>query len=326
MLQFRTASRGAEWLKNAKDELDNIFKEAVGYGEKRMNPRAIQIIDKDRYDIAETIVNVIQEEVENVNPLPFLVEQVSGDIRNNYIWRELDGALRVVSRAYGSKPLSQRLFFKEYSIHTSMKETAVEIPLEEVFAGAVTPSLAASEMALAITRYRVSTVLDALDTAIPSAADRTGVSGYNLRYTSSGGALDQADLDKAIDGLQDEAANPTIFGRHIALFPAIRGFTGFSDSVNDELTRRGQIGTYHGANIVQLRDPFAKRSADHLIRSDKVWVASGTRGAVFMDKPVSFLNWAITDPRTATFGTGVRLEDGLLVRDAYRYRIITITP
>lgn len=332
MPQFRTASWTPDTLRACREELDNMFREAVGYGNgNRMDPRAVQRLDADRVDIAETITNLIQEEVVNIDPLPLLVDQVTGDIRNNYIWQEMDGALRVVDRSYGSKPLSQRLTFSEYSMRTSMKEVAVEIPLEEVFSGRLTPSIAAQEMAIAITRYRVSMLLDAFDAAIPAGDDRTGLTGYTLRYTSTGGALTQAVVDKAIDGLADEGEGATIFGRHIALFPAMRAFTnsagvsGLNEETQRELFTRGVIGTYHGANILTLKDPYAKRSADHLIPSNKVWVASGTKGAIFMNKPVSFLNWAMTDARTATFGTGIRLEDGLLVHDPYRYRIITIT-
>lgn len=332
MPQFRTSSWTPQTLQSCRDELDNMFREAVGYGNgTRMDPRAIQRLDADRVDIAETIVNLIQEEVVNIDPLPLLVDQVTGDIRNNYIWQEMDGALRVVDRSYGSKPLSQRLTFKEYSMRTSMKEVAVELPLEEVFSGRLTPSIAAQEMAIAITRYRVSMLLDAFDAAIPSGDDRTGLSGYELRYTCTGGKLTQAELDKALDGLMDEGESPTVFGRYIALFPAMRAFTnsagvsGLNEQTQQEFFQRGVVGQYHGANLLVLRDPFAKRSADHLIPSNKVWVASGTKGAIFMNKPVSFLNWAMTDARTATFGTGIRLEDGLLVTDPYRYRILTIT-
>lgn len=326
MIQFRKGSWSKEKIVECKTELDNLFFEAVGKGESRMNPHAVQIIDKQRVDIAETIVNLVNEEVTSINPLPFLVNEVTGDIRNQYVWQELDSSLRVVTRAYGSKPLSQRLTFKEFSMSTSMKETAVEIPLEEVFSGRQTPSLAAAEMAIAIIRFRISNTVDLIDAAVPaSTADRTGVSGYTLRYTD-GGALSKANLDKAIDGLQDEGEGVAVIGRHVAMFPAIRAFSGWSDEINDEIARRGVIGQYHGATIVTLTDPYAKRTADHLIRKDRLYVAAGTKGCIYMTKPVDFLNWSFTDARTATFGTGIRLEDGILMHDAYKYRIMEVNP
>jgi hypothetical protein len=339
MSQFKTSSWSAEKIADCKKELDTLFREAVGYGNgKHMNPRASDVLHKDRFDIAQTITTFINQVVENINPLPFLVQEVTGDIRDQYTWQELDGTLRVVDRSYGSKPLSQRLTFKEHSMRTSMKETAVEIPLEEVFSGRLTPSMAAEEMALTITRYRVSMVLDALDAGIPSSTDdRTGLTGYTLRYTCAG-ALAQSVVDKALDGLYDEGENATMFGRHIAFFPAMRAFTnsagvsGLNENTGREFFERGQVATYHGARVVVLRDPLSQRHGEHLIPKNKVWVASsqangtgGLPGAIFMRKPVDFLNWTVVDPRTATWGQGIRWEDGLLVRDPYLYRLITIT-
>jgi hypothetical protein len=325
MRKMKTASWTGTKMQECRDTLDTMFREQLGYGNgKRMDPKGVKWITDNRVDIAETIVNLMQNEIDSIDPLPLLVEQTTGDIRNNYIWQELTGTVRVVDRAYGTKPLSQRLYFREHSIKTSMKETAVEFALEEVFAGRMTPSLAASEMAIARIRYRTSMVLDAIDAGVPNVADRTGQAGYTLRYTVAT-ALSAAVLDKAIDGLQDEGSNATVFGRHLALHPAIRGFSGWSDSVNDELQRRGQIGVYHGANIVTLRDPLGRRAEEHLIPYNKVWVASGAPGAVYMDKPVTFLNWAEVSARDAVFGTGIRFEDGVKVWDPYQYRIITIT-
>lgn len=325
MRKFKTANWSQDKMQECRNELDNMFRAQLGYGNgKRMNPQGVKFINDNRVDIAETIVNLMNNEIESIDPLPFLVESTTGDIRNDYIWQELTGTVRVVDRAYGTKPISQRLYFREHSIKTTMKETAVEFALEEVFAGRMTPSLAASEMAIARVRYRTSMVLDALDAGVPSVADRTGAAGYTLRYTVAT-TLSAAVLDKAIDGLQDEGANGTVFGRHLTLHPAMRAFTGWSDAYNDELQRRGQTGIYHGANVVTLRDPLGRRAETHLIPLNKVWVASSTPGAIYMDKPVTFLNWAEVSARDAVFGTGIRFEDGVRVWDPYQYRIITIT-
>jgi hypothetical protein len=327
MLQFRTASRSADELKTAKQELDEMFSVVIGT-QGRMNAKGVREIEENRFELAELIVQLISDEVAVTDPLPFLVESVSGDIRDQYIWQEMNSTLRVVNRSYGTKPHSQRLTFEEYGISTSHKELAVEIALEEVASGRITASQVAEEMAQTILRNRIKTVLDALDAAVPSQDDQTGLSGYTLRYTG----LTQANFDKAIDGLQDEAEGVTMFGRHIALAPAIRAFTGFadgtlmSDATKDALNVRGVIGTYHGAPIVTLRDQFHKRDPNtHLIGNDKVYLASGTKGAIWMEKDVSFLNWSVVDPRTSTFGTGIRLEDGLLVHDANQYRVMTAT-
>lgn len=327
MTTFRKASWTDEKRKDAKEDLNKIFRDAVGYGEKKMNPHAGRILDKDAIDIAQLIFRVIEQEVTVTDPLPFLVEEVTGDIRDNYLYHELDKSYRVVNRSYGSKPLSQRLTFKEYAIATTQKEVAVEIPLEEVFAGVFTPALAAEEIAFAINRFRISSVLDALDNGVAAVPDRTGVSGYTLRYTG----FTQANLDKAIDGLQDEAEAVSIFGRHIVINPVIRGFTGWAAGASalgqatmDELFARGVVGSYHNAQVVTLKDTFAKRAQSHVIRKDRVYIAGDVKGAFHMTKPVDFLNYAFTDPRTGTFATGVRIEDGTLVWDQWRYRIVEV--
>lgn len=317
MPQFKTASRSFDELKTAKAELDEMFSIVKGSNGK-LNNKAVQKLDTNRYEIAELILQIIKDTVLLTDPTPFLVDVVDGTLGNDYVFQELDSALRVVNRSYGSKPLSQRLVFKEYGMSTTHREVAVEIPLEEVAVGRITPSLVTDAMADAINRARIVNILAAIDAGVPSANDRTGKAGYTLRYTD----LTQANLDKAVDGLLDDSESPTIFGRHIALAPKIRGFSGWSAETLRDLETRGLIGNYHGASVVTLRDQYHKREAGHLLATNKAYLAAGTKGAKYMAKDVSFLNWAIVDPRTATFGVGTRVEDGVLVWDAYQYRII----
>jgi hypothetical protein len=325
MREFKVAKWSPDKIKDCRTDLDNMFREELGYGNgSKMNMHGVKRIGDNRVDIAETIMQLVQNEIDTIDPLPFLVRQVEGDIRNDYVWQELTGTLRVTDRAYGTTPMSQRLYFHEYSMKTAMREVAVEFALEEVFAGRMTPSLAATEMATAIVRNRIALVLDALDAGVPSQADRTGVSGYNLRYTVSG-ALSAAVLDKAIDGLRDEGDSATVFGRHVRLWPDMRAFSSWSDNITEDFQLRGQIGNYRGANLVTLKDPQGRRAESHLIPLNKVWVAGSEPGAIYMNKPVSFLNYAEVHPREAVFSTGVRVEDGVKVFDPDRYRIITIT-
>jgi len=317
MFKFKTASRGLDELKTAKTELDEMF--AIVKGPNgHLNKKAVQHLDQRRYEIAELILQLVNDEVLLTDPTASLVDVQDGDIRNNYVWQQMNSSLRVVARSYGTKPLSQRLTFKEWSISTSHKEVAVEIPLEEVACGRVTPSMVTAAIADAIKRYRIAAVLDGVDAGVPSGADHTGKVGYTLRYSG----MTQDNLDNALDGLLDEGDTPVIFGRHIALAPAIRDFTGWSNETLRELESRGQIGTYHSAPVVTLKDQYHLREGAHLISATKAYIASGVKGAIFMTKDVSFLDWAVVDPRTSTFGVGTRLEDGVLVWDPYQYRII----
>lgn len=324
MPNFKTASRSLGELKTAKEQLDEIF--SIVKGPKgSLNQRAVKKLEDDRFELAELILQLINDTVLVTDPTPFLVDVVDGEFGNDYVWQELDSTLRVVARSYGTKPLSQRLVFKEYGMVTSHKEIAVEIPLEQIAGGRITASQVTDAMAEAINRYRITSILDAIDAGVTSGADHTGKAGYSRRYTD----LTQANLDKAIDGLQDESESVTVFGRHIALAPKIRSYAGFTDGTTgwpdaaaEEFLRRGMIGSYHGAAIVSLRDQFHKREGGHLVAANKAWLASGTKGARFMAKDVSFLNWSVVDQRSSTFGVGTRLEDGVLVFDPFQYRII----
>ena len=323
LTSFKQAKLTPTEFDSASKELDELFSTLKPVGAKKgLNPKGLKLLEDKKYEVAELIVQLINDQYLLTDPTPLLVQVEDGDIRNNYLWQTLDSNLRVVNRSYGTKPVSQRLTFKEYAISTSMKESAVEIPLEELASGRITTSLVTQQMANAIRRYRIAAVLDGINAGVTSGADRTGLAGYTLRYTG----FTQANVDKAIDGLLDESETVTMFGRHTAYAPAMRAFPDFLDSglLGDQMTTRGVIGEYHNATIVSLRDQFSKVDASHLISNQRVWLAASTPGAIWMQKDVSFLNWSVLDPRTATFGVGIRLEDGMLVHDPYQYRIIDL--
>jgi hypothetical protein len=326
MPNFKVASRTPDELVSHKAELDEMFAKVKG-SNGRIDVAGMKEIENSKYEIAQLVIQLISDEATLSDPTAFFVDTVQGDIRDSYVYQELhpDAALRVVNRALGSKPLTQRLFFKEFGISTSQKEIAVAIPLEDIAAGRITASLVVARMAAAINRYRVGMILNAIDAGTTAGADQTGVAGYTRRYVG----LTAANLDKAIDGLQDDSEMPTIFGRHIYMAPAIRGFAGWattgSDAALREFETRGVIGTYNGAKVVTLQDQYSRPDAGHVIQSDRVYIAGGRKGAIYMQKDVSYLNYSLVDARTATFETGLRMEEGVLVWNPDRYRMITAT-
>lgn len=160
-------------------------------------------------------------------------------------------------------------------------------------------------------------VFNGIDDGVTAGDDQTGVAGYTMRYT-----LTQPNLDKAIDGLQDGGDSATVLGRHIYVAPKIRSFTTFSDETLREFDVRGMIGTYHAARIVTLKDDYSRRHDGHVLPNNVAIVAAGQKGAIYMAKDVSFLNYSLIDERTAVFETGIRLEDGLMVWNPFRYRVM----
>lgn len=328
MLKFNVARRQPQELAEAKKEIDTMFIEAVRKGgvdgAKVFDRRGMEKIRAHEFDLAELMTQIIQDQVVTTDPAPFLVNDTQANLGDEHLWQELDASLRVVKRSPGSKPLSQRLTFKEYSMSTSQHEIAVEIPLEEVAVGRITPSMVAEQIAAAVNRWQISEVLDAIDAGVPAAtADRTGVAGHTLRYSG----ITTGNLNKAIDGIMDESGVPVILGRHIAIAPALRtavqaDTNAFTSDMKREFETRGVVGQYNGAAIVTLRDDHSKLFGGHAIPSNRVYVASGQKGCIRKTVDLAFLTWQVTDPKTATFGMGLRFEHGFLMHDAFRYRVL----
>lgn len=317
-MKFNTPVRTAEERQSHKEKLNEIFARVGQKG--KLDRRGIQKLHEERVDVAELLIELIQDELAVVDATPFLVDKRPAGFTDKHIFQEMTGALSVVSRAYGSKPLSQRMVATEYSFATSMKELAVEIPLEEIAAGRITAAQVVEAMAFTINRYKVALVLDAIDTAITAVADRSGVSGYNLRYAG----FTQDNYQKAVDGLRDNGESPTILGRHLAVYPELRGFAGWGSEQKGDFLLRGQVGTFLGAPVVTLIDKYSKLTGGHNISADRVWISSGgQKGGWLVEKDVTFLNWALVDERTATFSTGIRLEDGVFIHDKYKYRVLS---
>lgn len=75
------------------------------------------------------------------------------------------------------------------------------------------------------------------------------------QYYISGAGLSQAALNQAIREVKDESMSDTvtIFGRS-TMVDQITDFSGFADEALEEIRNRGRLGTYRGANVVQVRN------------------------------------------------------------------------
>lgn len=322
MHRFKTASRSADEMTIAKAKIVEAF-DLVKGPNGSVNKSGIKELKAMEMELGELIIQLMNDTVALTDPTPFLVDDATGTYGNDYVWQEVSAALRVVDRAIGSKPRSQRLDFSEFSISTGQKEIVMEVPLEQIASGRYNPGMIAEVMADALNRYRISFILDSIDTAVTAVQDHTGRAGYNLRYTG----LTDVNLDRAVDGLHDEGGPPVVYGRHIALVP-IRAFTGWSsigsDAALEEFRLRGMIGNYNGAQVVSLNDQWSRRSAAHLIRSDRLYLANGMKGAMYMRKDVSFLDFAEVLPAEGLYRVGTRIEDGIKVWNPHAYRVVTV--
>jgi hypothetical protein len=319
-MQFKTASRTPQEIADHKAELNSIFKDAVGHDKRgRIDPKGMQELQDNRIEIAQLVVQLLEDTVAVTDPTPFLVDRNTYNLGDQIMFQEMRGDLKVTKRAYGTKALSQRLTKVEWGMTTQAKEIAVELALEEIASGASSASDAVDAIAEGINRHRIQFVLDGIDAGVPAATDdHSGVPGFTLRYSG----LTKGNLESALDGLKDEGEAASIFGRHTALYPAIRNFDGWSDQSIRDFEMRGVTGVFQGSPVVTLVDKFSRKAQSHVIRNDRVYIAGGSKGAVMAEIDLSFLNWAEADPRVGVFTTGVRLEDGLLVWNPYAYRII----
>lgn len=322
-MQFKVASRSATEIAAHKAELDAIVKNAVGHDKRgRIDPKGLRELDNNRIEIAQLVVQLIEDSVALTDPTPFMVDRRTYGLDDQILFQEARAnGLTVTKRAYGTKPLAQRTTKLEYSMNTTASEIAIVLPLEEIASGASSASDAVAAMSEAINRWNLQMVLDAIDAGVPAAtADRTGKAGYTLRYSG----LTKDNLAKCIDGMRDDGDVPTVFGRHTALFPAIRAFEDWSEASKRDFEVRGQVGIYLGANLVTMADRYSRFFGSHAIRADRVYVAAGNKGAIMAERDLSFLNYAVTDARTGTFETGMRMESGVLVYNPYAYRVIEL--
>jgi hypothetical protein len=321
-MQFKIANRTVDELTAHKNEFSKMIKEAVGHDKRGVvDPKGYDFLTANRIDIAALMVQLISDTVNVTDPTPFMVDRRQYGIGDRMLFQELRGDMKVTNRAYGSKPLSQRLTKIEYPMFTQSKEIGAALALEEIASGAMTAADAINGISEGILRHRIQFVLDGIDAGVPAATnDHSGIVGATLRYSG----LTHANMELALDGLKDDGESPTIFARHGALYPEIRGFSGWSQDGIREFELRGVTGVFQGSPVVTLVDKYSRKAGRHVIRNDRVYIAGGAKGAVMAEVDMSFLNYAVTDTRTATFETGLRMEEGLLVWNPYAYRIIEV--
>jgi hypothetical protein len=74
-------------------------------------------------------------------------------------------------------------------------------------------------------------------------------------YYISGAGLDKTALDTAIREVRDESQTGVVslYGRSV-MVDQIADFTGFADEALEEIRKRGRLGVYRGASVVQARN------------------------------------------------------------------------
>lgn len=321
MYNFRVAQYTPEERSDIEAQLTQAFA-ALKNKDGSLNRAAVKTLKNAEMEIGEMITRLVDDRMVLEDPTPIFVDVVPGNLGDDWLYQEVTSKLRVVDRAPGTKPLSERLSFKEWSIATSQKELVFECTLEELAVGRYTPALISQIMSEVRIRYRIGQVMNAVDAGIPSTSP---ITGHTLRFSG----LTAGNLASSTDGLRDQGYEPSIFGRWGALAP-IRNFAGWATSGSDaalrEIETRGMVGQYLGAPIVNIAERFSRKYLGQVIRYDRAYISGGAtpRGAVLRENNVSFLDFSEVLPAEGIFRVGIRWDDGVGVFFPDQYRVIEI--
>lgn len=102
--------------------------------------------------------------------------------------------------------------------------------------------------------------------------------GVSSDYYITGASLSQTALNTAIREVRDESESGviTLYGRS-TMVDQIADFTGFADEALEEIRLRGRIGTYRGANVVQVRN-WKDEDGASFIPANEMYVVSQDAG------------------------------------------------
>lgn len=159
-----------------------------------------------------------------------------------------------------------------------------EDKLRANFAQAMSDTVTLAEARLeAEVNRRIFTMLQE---AVPSGSDF---------YVASTG-LAKAELDAAVrevrDAIKPNGLGPvpvTIIGR-ASMVDQISEFAGYADEALEEVRLRGRLGTYRGANIVQVTN-FTDDDGESYIPANELWVFGGTVGKFAMYGGMQVKSW-----------------------------------
>jgi hypothetical protein len=281
-----------------------------------------------RGEAAALVREAVQDVFKMTDPTPIFTERREGKMGDTYEFEQLINTLRVVEYSPASEPQIFTPRKAKYTIKTGSHEMAFGIPLQKIITGQHTIGEFADMAAQALTRHYVRLSLTAVNAACSSGA--TDLKGRNLRTSATGSSVAQTEIDGALRRILAYNAGVTIYGSRYALDP-IMGFAASNggDATKEELMRRGVVGTYRGAKLVELVDDYnvfyQSYSTVAGIDYDKlIFISSAVPGATLLEKDLSALNWEELDAKKAMWSTGVRFEHGILVHSPYRYHVIQL--
>lgn len=323
LYNFAKASASKETL---AEKMADIQKDALALLDKG-GVSAFEAATEWRAAAAALVREVVIDTFKMKDPTPIFCDRRTGTMGDTLEFEQLINTLRVVEYSPQSKPQIFTPRKGKYTISTSSFEMAFGIPLQKIINRQHTIGEFSTMAAEALVRHYNSLVLGAVDTAC--AAGSTDIKGRALRTMAAGSDVAKTELDTALRRMYAYNSGVTIFGSRFALDAVYSMAGALSINLADELNARGVIGTYRGANMVELADDYnqfyqAFSKIDGIDMEKLLFISSGTKGATLMEKDLSSLNWQELTPREAQWSTGVRFEHGILVSQPWKYHVIQL--
>jgi hypothetical protein len=287
---------------------------------------AFAAADEWRGETAALVREAIEQEFRLTDPTALFMQRKSLEHGNTYEFTRLVNTFRVVEYAPGADPEIFTPRKGKYPIRTASHQINWGVDLEALFTGQHDIATFVKFAAQALVRHYAETVLTAVN-----AATTTPFMGDPLRTVAAGADVAKIEIDAALRRMYKYNAGVTIFGTKNALYPLYDiGVTVGGDASKEELLRRGVLGSYRGARLVEINDEYNPYYASFTkVTATKdmnkfLFLSAGNGGGVFLEKDLSMLDWEVVSPRAARWEQGTRFEHGSLIHSPWMYHVVEL--
>jgi len=315
-LVLRTAQRTQDEYKEAIETLNEQFNSYKSIGALAADTNFV-------YKAGELIRQLAVDKFMGSDPTDLILDRRPGAALGDWIeFEEYVNTSKVVERSLGGKPRVFTAHKNVYPITPSDWRLDFGFELELIGTGQMDVNVWVGHMAEAISRYYVTNVLSALDTACAS-----GVNDMYSRAVSTSVAtnVDETTIDAALRRLGDVNENAVIMGRYYALYPIFKLTNSVNQIASEEFRQRGAIGKFRGATVVVLRDDYNPFFASSTIPANRIYLAGAEKGGVLAETDMSAFNYSTVDPEENHFRVGTKGRTAFTIFKPWRYHVIRIT-
>lgn len=315
-LVLRTATRTKEDFDSAIEALNKQFNSYESIGELAADT-------KFTYKAGTLIRQLAEDKFRGSDPTDMILTRITGAALGDWLeFEESVNTAKVVERSLGGKPRVFTPHKNVYPITPTDWRIDFGFELERVATGQIDVRIWVDQMAEAISRYYITSVLSALDTACAS-----GVTDMYSRAVRTEVAtnVDETSIDAALRRLGDVNEDTIIMGRYYALYPIFKLTNSVNEIASEEFRQRGAIGKFRGATVVVLRDNYNPFFASSSIPADRIYLTGSEKGGVLAETDMSSMNYSTVDPEEQHFRVGTKGRVAFTIFKPWRYHVIEIT-